>query len=232
MKSALIVQGGLEVHEPEEVSRILGNVLEENGFKVEISDTLDSCRDLDKLKKLDLIVPCWTEGSIHQDQLKPLLEAVSCGTGIAGLHGGMCDSFRGEIEYQHMTGGRYVTHPGLIEYKHKTGFIARPGTISEETFDTFETYTIHIVDPDYPLTRGIKDFEITTDHYYMLVDPANFVLTTTNFGDVVMPVSWIKMWGKGRVFYSSLGHNAEVVRQVKPQELMKRGMLWAAEKQV
>ncbi len=46
MKSALIVQGGWEGHEPEEVSRILGNVLEENGFQVEISDTLDSYRDL------------------------------------------------------------------------------------------------------------------------------------------------------------------------------------------
>ena len=57
MKSALIVQGGWEGHEPEEVSRILGNVLEENGFEVEISDTLDSYQDLDKLKKLDLIVP-------------------------------------------------------------------------------------------------------------------------------------------------------------------------------
>ena len=209
MKSALIVQGGWEGHEPEEVSRILGNVLEENGFEVEISDTLDSYRDLDKLKKLDLIVPCWTGGSIEQDQLKPLLEAVSCGTGIARLHGGMCDSFRQETEYQYMTGGQFVAHPGGIV-----------------------TYTVHIVDPEHPLTRGIKDFTVTSEQYYMHVDPANFVLTTTNFGDVVMPVSWIKMWGKGRVFYSSLGHDAEVVRQVEVLELMKRGMLWAAEKRV
>lgn len=209
MKSALIVQGGWEGHEPEEVSRILGNVLEENGFEVEISDTLDSYRDVDKLKKLDLIVPCWTMGSIEQDQLKPLLKAVSCGIGIAGLHGGMCDSFRQETEYQYMTGGQFVAHPGGIV-----------------------TYTVHIVDPEHPLTRGIKDFTVTTEQYYMHVDPASFVLTTANFGDVVMPVSWIKMWGKGRVFYSSLGHDAEGVRQVEVQDLTKRGMLWAAEKQV
>ena len=209
MKSALIVQGGWEGHEPEEVSRILGNVLEENGFEVEISDTLDSYRDVDKLKKLDLIVLCWTMGSIEQDQLKPLLEAVSCGIGIAGLHGGMCDSFRQETEYQYMTGGQFVAHPGGVV-----------------------TYTVHIVDPEHPLTRGIKDFTVTSEQYYMHVDPANFVLTTTNSGDVVFPVSWIKMWGKGRVFYSALGHNAEGVRQVEAQELMKRGMLWAAEKQV
>ena len=209
MKSALIVQGGWESHEPEEVSRILGDVLDENGFEVEISDTLDAYRDLDKLKTLDLIVPCWTMGSIEQDQLKPLLEAVSCGIGIAGLHGGMCDSFRQEPAYQYMTGGQFVVHPGGIV-----------------------TYTVHIVDPEHPLTRGIKDFTVTSEQYYMHVDPANFVLTTANSGDVVMPVSWIKMWGKGRVFYSSLGHDAEGVRQVGAQGLMKRGMRWAAEKQV
>jgi type 1 glutamine amidotransferase len=207
MKSALVVQGGWEGHEPEKVSRILGDVLEENGFEVEISATLDSYRDLEKLKELDLIVPCWTMGSIEPDQLRPLLEAVRCGTGIAGLHGGMGDSFRQETEYQHMCGGQWVAHPG--------GLV---------------TYTVHIVDPEHPLTKGIKDFTVTSEQYYLHVDPADFVLTTTNFGDVVMPVSWTKMWGKGRVFYSSLGHNKEVVKQVEILELMKRGMLWAAEK--
>ena len=45
-----------------------------------------------------------------------------------------------------------------------------------------------------------------------------------------MPVTWIKMYGKGRVFYCSLGHNASVFDQ-DPQILTMviRGMLWAAE---
>ncbi len=173
MKSALIVQGGGKGHEPEEISQILGNVLEENGFEVEISDTLNSYRDLDKLKKLDLIVPNWCDASIEQGQLKPLREAVRCGTGIAGLHGGLCYSFRLDTGFHYMTGGQLVSHPG----------------------DDTVTYTVHIVDPGHPLTRGIKDFTVTTEQYYMHVDPANFVLTTTNFGDVVMPVSWISLAG-------------------------------------
>jgi hypothetical protein len=122
----------------------------------------------------------------------------------------MCYAFRQEIMYHYMTGGQFIAHPGGV----------------------MVPYTVHIVDPEHPLTKGIKDFTVTSEQYYMHVDPANFVLTTTNFGDVVMPVSWIRMWGKGRVFYSSLGHKAEVVRQIEVLELMKRGMLWAAEKQV
>jgi len=62
----------------------------------------------------------------------------------------------------------------------------------------------------------------------MHVDPGNRVLATTRFGDVVMPVTWTKMYGEGRVFYCSLGHNAEVARQAEVLEMVTRGMLWAA----
>ena len=50
--------------------------------------------------------------AITREQLTPLLEAVRSGVGIAGCHGGMCDAFRNETEYQFMTGGQWVAHPG------------------------------------------------------------------------------------------------------------------------
>ena len=69
---------------------------------------------------------------------------------------------------------------------------------------------------------------VTSEQYYMHVDPAVHVLATTCFGDVVMPVSWTKPWGKGRVFYCSLGHVADTVSQPEVLEIITRGMLWAA----
>jgi len=68
------------------------------------------------------------------------------------------------------------------------------------------------------------------------VDPANRVLATTTFrGEhahwiegVVMPVVWKKMYGEGRVFYSSLGHVAKDFDVPEALEIMKRGMLWAS----
>jgi len=203
-----MVQGGWQGHEPKQVSEVLARALRENGFEVEVSDTLDSFKDEERLRSLDLIVPEWTMGSIEREQLLLLLAAVRSGVGIAGVHGGMGDAFRYETEYQHMVGGQWVAHPGG---------------------DGVE-YEVHIEDVPSPLTEELDDFSVCSEHYYMHVDPANQVLATTRFGDVIMPVAWTKMYGRGRVFYCSLGHVAQVFDQA-PEilTLVTRGMLWAAE---
>jgi type 1 glutamine amidotransferase len=206
MSSALIVQGGWDGHEPKPVSEILGEALRGRDFDVEISDTLDSLRDQARLEALDLIVPIWTMGAITGEQLSPLLAAVRGGTGIGGVHGGMGDAFRNETEFQYMVGGQWVAHPG----------------------GDGVTYDVHIEDHSSPITKGLRDFQVTSEQYYMHVDPANRVLATTRFGEVVMPVAWTKMYGEGRVFYCSLGHVAAVVRQPEVLELVTRGLLWAA----
>lgn len=208
MKKALLVYGGWQGHEPKQVTEIFDKALRSNGFETELSDTLDAFKDEAKLKSLDLIVLTWTMGTITREQLRPLLEAVKSGVGIAGVHGGLGDAFRNETEYQFMVGGQWVAHPGG---------------------DGVE-YDVHIEPVDDPITRGLHDFRVRSEHYYMHVDPGNRVLATTRFGDVVMPVAWTKMYGKGRVFYCSLGHVAQVFEQ-DPQILIMvtRGMIWAAE---
>jgi len=207
VKKALIVQGGWQGHEPKEVSEILAQALRKQGFDVVVSDTLDSFRDAAKLEALDLIVPIWTMGQIEKEQLQPLLAAVKGGTGIAGCHGGMGDAFRQATEFQFMVGGQWVAHPGGAGV----------------------TYRVHIEEPSHPITEGIQDFDITSEQYYMHVDPGNTVLATTQFGDVVMPVTWIKKYGQGRVFYCSLGHRAKDFDVPEALEMMTRGMVWAAE---
>ncbi len=205
MKKALIVQGGWDGHHPKEISDILAAQLRQNDFEVTISDTLDAYRDLN-LTDFNLIVPNWTMGTIKPEQLKPVLAAVESGVGLAGLHGGMCDSFRNECDWQFMTGGQWVAHPGG---------------------DTAH-YSVQFDGVKSPITEGLNTFEVTTEQYYMHVDPANTVLATTRFGPVVMPVAWTKSWGKGRVFYQSLGHRPDVVEMEPVITLMTRGMIWAA----
>ena len=216
-KKVLIVQGGWEGHEPVQVSQLFKKMLEESGFSVELSDTLDAFLDEEKLKSLHLIVPVWTMGEIKNEQLKPVIEAVASGVGIAGCHGGMCDSFRNSVDWQFMTGGQWVSHPGG---------------------DGVE-YTVNIKCGSSPIVEGIEDFTVKSEHYYLHVDPAVEVLATTRFpaangyhssnGAMDMPVMWTKKWGHGRVFYSSLGHHADVIDHGPALETMKRGFLWAAE---
>jgi type 1 glutamine amidotransferase len=209
MKRALIFQGGWQGHQPAEVAAILAGVLREHDFEVEVSDTLDALCDEAQLKQLDLIVPLWTMGSIAKEQLLPLLAAVQSGVGIAGCHGGMADSFRNETEYQYMVGGQWVAHPG----------------------NDGVTYEVEIVDRPDSFLKGMSNFIVKSEKYYMHIDPAIRVLAITRFDELEMPVTWTKRYGKGRVFYCSLGHQANIVAMPETLEMMRRGMLWAAEKE-
>ena len=89
MKSALCVWGGWEGHEPKRCLDIFVPFLHEQGYEVEVSDTLDSYLDEARMKSLDLVVPVWTMGTISAEQERGLLEAIKSGVGIAGWHGGM-----------------------------------------------------------------------------------------------------------------------------------------------
>src|SRR6185369_8831810 len=117
-KKALIVWGGWDGHEPEKVAKIFEKALKDTGFEVEVSKTLDSFLDKEKLAKLDLIVPVWTMGTITGEQSGNVQNAVINGCGIGGVHGGMCDSFRNDTGWQFMTGGQWVAHPGNDKTKY------------------------------------------------------------------------------------------------------------------
>lgn len=212
-KKALLVVGGWAGHEPVECASIAADLLRREAYEVEIADTLDAYKDTERMAACDLIVPVWTMGTIDGDQLKGLLGAVENGAGIAGWHGGMCDAFRQNTNYQFMCGGQWVAHPG--------------GIID---------YTVDIVAPDDPVVAGLSSFAMHSEQYYLHTDPGNHVLVTTTFSGehaswiegTVMPVVWKRRYGKGRVFYSSLGHVARDFDVPEVPEILRRGMLWAA----
>jgi len=212
-KKALFVWGGWEGHEPKQCVDIFAPYLEKQGFEVEVSHSLDSYLDVAKLKSLDLIVQAFTMATITPEQEKGLEEAVKGGVGLAGWHGGLADAFRSNVEYEFMVGGQWVAHPG--------GIIP---------------YEVNIIDHSDPITKGLADFKMNSEQYYMQVDPIDEVLATTTFSGeaafwikgAVVPVVWKKMYGKGRVFYSSLGHVAKDFDVPEAREIVNRGLLWAA----
>lgn len=215
MKKILMTWGGWDGHEPRQCVEIFSAWLSKTGHEVKVSDTL-ACYVEEDLSSYDLIVPAWTMSSIEPEQHKALLAAVKAGTGIAGWHGGMADSFRSSTAYQFMVGGQWVAHPGNIV-----------------------DYRVHIEDAEDPVTRGLLDFSMHSEQYYMHVDPGNRVLATTTFGGehtswiegTVMPVVWKRRYGEGRVFFSSLGHVAADFDVPEVREIMQRGILWAMHSQ-
>jgi type 1 glutamine amidotransferase len=212
MREAMIVWGGWPGHDPDLCASMIRGWLKAEGFNVRLETTTEAFLD-PALKNLSLIIPIYTMAKIEKPEALALCDAVKSGVGLAGHHGGMCDAFRDNVDYQFMCGGQWVAHPGnIIDYK------------------------VDVTRPDDPVMAGIESFEHRSEQYYMHVDPAIEVLATTTFNaghapwvdGVVMPVVWKKRFGQGRVFYSSLGHRAYELDVPEIRTLMTRGMLWAA----
>ena len=211
-KNVLIVWGGWEGHNPKLFTEIVENWLIKNEANVIVENNLNAYSNIDYLMKFDLIIQSVTMGVITTQQEKNLTSAVKSGVGFAGAHGGILDSFRNSTNYQFMTGGQWVEHPGgMVNFKVK---------IIKDKF-----------------TEGIKDFEIFTEQYYLHLDPNIEVLATTKFEgtnypwikDVEMPVVWKKKFGKGKVFCISLGHDPNEFKKHKEAwKLLKRGFIWAS----
>ena len=212
-RRALMVWGGWDGHEPQQTTERFAALLKEAGFSVTVTDDLNVYLDADLLRAQSLIVQCYTMSTVTPEQEQGLLEAVRSGVGFGGWHGGSADAFRNNPEYQFMVGGQWVAHPGNII-----------------------DYTVNVTDHEDPITQGLTDFQMHSEQYYMHTDPSNEVLATTTFGGevlpwiagTVMPVVWKRRWGQGRVFYCSLGHVDADFEVHEAQELVRRGLLWAA----
>ena len=212
-KKILMVWGGWKGHEPKEFNDKIQPLLTEMGAEVTVSDSLGIYADEALMATFDLIIHSWTMGKITKEQEKGLLNAIRNGAGIAGVHGGLGDSFRESTGFQYMAGGQFVAHPGGV----------------------FE-HSVDITDTADPVTRGINSFRIKTEQYYLHVDPNVKVLATTTFsGDhddwvdgAVIPAAWKKTYGKGRVFYFAIGHVAKDFDTPEAMEILLRGIRWAS----
>jgi uncharacterized protein len=214
-KTALVVRGGWDGHVPIEASDRYAEALKLAGYEVTMSETLDSYLDAELLRSTDLIVQCWTMGTITSEQVAGLSAAVRAGTGFAGWHGGVIDSFRETPAYQLITGGQFVHHPrDFVEYE------VRP--VPERDA--------------HPVIAGLGAFKVRTEQYYVHVDPAIDVFAVTDFVDdpdlpgaagSTVPVTWTRRWGAGRVFVTTLGHAMADLEVPQTHEMITRGLTWA-----
>ena len=206
-----MVRGGWDGHVPVEATDRFLPYLKEIGFEVDVEESLEVYTDAERLAATDLVVQCWTMGEISNDQANGLIAAVRAGTGFAGWHGGIVDSFRANPNYQWLTGGQFMAHPG--------------GQIDHE---------IQVVSDD-PIVAGIDTIAVHTEQYWVLSDQLNNVLATTTVAQgedweraVTVPAVWTRRWGAGKVFVSTVGHNVADLDVPEIRTITERGLAWAS----
>lgn len=197
------LQGG--GHDWKGLLATLQPILEKTGdFEVTASPDLNELK-AENIKKYDLIV-FYGSGQNFSDpeQEKGLLDFVREGGAWAGIHSAT-DSFKKSDAYWEMVGGRFKGHGG-------------------------GKFTVRIMDKEHPITKPLEDFEIQDEtydhHYYKGFQPQSLI--RIDRGKEQQSMGWWHPYGKGRVFYTSLGHGRPAHENPHFQRLVLRGFYWAA----
>ncbi|WP_374007961.1 ThuA domain-containing protein [Leifsonia sp. LS-T14] len=202
--------------------------LRENDFDVRVEEGTAVYADEAFMDTVDLVVQVNTMSRIEDAEFRGLQRAVLAGTGMAGWHGGIADSYRDNADYLHMIGGQFAHHAGKD-----------PAERVGDQSDNYIPYTVHITEygRTHPITAGIDDFDLVTEQYWVLSDEYNDVLATTTQEvrpwdawnrPVTSPAIWTRQWGEGRIFVSAPGHRLEIVESQPVRTIIERGLLWAS----
>jgi uncharacterized protein len=227
-RRALVVRGGWDGHAPVAATELFIPFLEASGFAVRIEESPAIYEDAAELAATDLIVQSVTMSEISKPALAGLIAAVENGTGMAGWHGGIADSFRNSSDYLHLIGGQFATHPGRA-----------PELRVGEPVDNYLPYRVEITELGraHPITAGIGDFDLETEQYWVLHDDLIDVLATTTHPTqpwhpwhrtITSPVVWTREWGRGRIAVATPGHSVDVLQNPNVRTIVERGMLWAS----
>ena len=227
-RQALVVRGGWDGHMPVETTELFIPFLREHGFDVRVEEGTAVYADQSVMDSIDLVVQVNTMSTIAKEEFDGLQRAVLAGTGMAGWHGGIADSYRDNADYLHMIGGQFAHHAG----KH-------PDERVGEQSDNYIPCTVHVTDlgREHPIMQGIDDFDLVSEQYWVLSDEYDDVLATTTQEarawdawnrPVTSPAIWTRQWGQGRIFVSAPGHRIEIVESQPVRTIIERGLLWAA----
>jgi len=227
-RSALIVRGGWDGHAPVQATNLFIPFLEQNGFDVRIEEGPAVYADAETMARTDLVVQCNTMSTIERTEIEGLRAAIQAGTGMAGWHGGIADSYRNSSDYLQLIGGQFATHPG----KH-------PEERSGGPEDNYLTYTVEVTElgRGHEIMAGLDDFALLTEQYWVLHDDLNDVLATTTHPvqpyhpwhrPITSPAVWTRLWGQGRIFVATPGHSVDVLQDPNVKTIIERGMLWAS----
>ena len=165
-----------------------------------------SALTVENLRQFDLLLLYTTGNNRHGADVEAINRFVENGKSLIGIHNA-ADTFTDDPDFIAMLGGRFKHHPEQLDID------------------------VEILDRDHVVTNGLKDFRVH-DELYLFNDfhpeKVHLLAQTRSCDDNgPVPICWMRLHGKGRVFYLSLGHNPSVIADQKWQELFINGVKWS-----
>ncbi len=167
----------------------------------------------------DVIVLYNMSQKISEKRQKNFIDILNKGKGLVVLHHavGAFDDWR---EYEKITGGRFFHNEGVRGGK----------SYKRSTFKNDVDMKVSISSKQHPVTRGLGDFVIHDENYkgcYFEAD--NNVLLTTDEGTSDKTIGWTREYGRSRVCFIQLGHDADAYENESYRKLVSQAIRWSAE---
>ncbi|MDD5706492.1 MAG: ThuA domain-containing protein [Kiritimatiellae bacterium] len=212
----VLLFGGGGCHDFKVCCPVLKGYLEgEPGLSVDYAAEDYDVFTAERIAPYDLIVMYHTGGQLSVPQRRGLVEAVAAGKSFVGVHAA-ADSFSEAPDYRAMVGGYFRAHPFMRDY------------------------IVSLTNEKHPVTAGIAgysvehwekwpvfEYRVHDEQYLLDYDNRVELLAVTTFRGRLWPVSWVKPWGKGKVFYLALGHDVEACRNPFFRQMFMGGVRWA-----
>jgi type 1 glutamine amidotransferase len=180
----------------------------------------ENCGRINKetLKNFDVVLFFTTGNPVNKEELADLREWVQNGGALAGTHCAT-DTLYGESVYGDLIGAYFRGHPpGLQKIKVKVEDPKHPAAAGFT--DGMDYQDEMYIFKDAPYSRDKL-------HIILSIDAASFDPKNLSRSDKDYAISWCRTEGKGRVFYTSFGHDAKVWKDEKFQKHLFGGLKWA-----
>ncbi len=202
-KTRLLFLGGqtTEYHQVSIFAPIMAALFAEAGFVVDATDDLNALA-AENLRGYAGVVNYTTAREITDGQYGALLDFVRGGGGYIGVHCAS-DTFRNQPDSKRLLGGWFVEHPPQLDI------------------------VVEIADPAHPITGPLSSFTVFDELYTLDNDPTQYHLLARSPSHDLQPVAWTRDEESGRVFYLSIGHNAETYANPLYRRFLQRGAQWA-----
>ena len=154
---------------------------------------------------------------------KNLMSFIKGGGGFVGIHAAT-DTLYGWEEYGEMINGFFDGHPWGAD--KMVSIKVEPGQEKHPLVAMFDGENVDFPEEIYQFQ---KPYDSKAVHMLLRLDTEKTDMTVGGVKrtDGDFGVAWARNWGKGRVFYCSLGHNHEMYWNPKVMRHYLAGIQWA-----
>lgn len=206
-------------HEVLPLSKAILTQLGRSSGVFEVTATEDTSEfSAENLKRYAVVI-FYTSGELPMSgaEKSALLEFVRSGGGFVGVHSAT-DTFYTWPDYLDLIGGYFNDHPW---HQAVTIKVVDPG----DPLVAFLGSSLQIEDEIYQ----ISDFDYSGSRVLLRLDPSSVDLGKPGVHQRFYgwPLAWTRFYGKGRVFYTALGHEASVWQDARYQRILTNAILWS-----